>query len=106
RRRALVLADQRGSQELARIARGRISAAHQSPSRDGGRAVGQVHAVDGGRGVISGLEERAFDPAFVSSAGAARQGSRDGGVLGLRTLGHAQTYVETQAKLDPKALGE
>ena len=89
RRRALVLADERRSQELARIARGRLSAAHQSEGGDGRRAVVEVHAVDGGRGVVPGAEERAFDSAFVSSTGAARQGSRDGGVPGLRALGHA-----------------
>ncbi len=73
---------------------------------NGGRVVGEVHAVDGGRGIVPGIEERAFDSAFVSSAGAARQGSRDGGVSGLRALGHAQTSAEAPASDRPEAIGE
>ena len=46
RRRALVLADARGSQELARILRGRSPAAQQSQGGDGERALVKVHAVD------------------------------------------------------------
>ena len=35
---------------------------------------------------------------FVSPTGAARQGSRDGGVPGLRSVGHAQTSAEAPAQ--------
>ena len=75
--------------KLARVARRRLPAAHQSAGGHGRRAVVEVHAVDRGRGVVPGAEERAFDSAVVSSTGAARQGARDGGVSGLRALGHA-----------------
>ena len=34
---------------------------------DGGRVVVEVHAVDGGRGVVPGIEERAFDSALCST---------------------------------------
>jgi hypothetical protein len=61
------LADQRRPQELARVARGRLSAAHQSTGGHGRRDVGQVHAVDRGRGGLPRAEERAFDSAAVSS---------------------------------------
>jgi hypothetical protein len=72
-----------------RFPRGSLSAAHQSEGGNSRRAVVQVYAVDGGGSVVPGLEERAFDSALVSSVGAARQGSRDGGVFGLRAVGHA-----------------
>src|SRR5271156_3370111 len=50
----------RGPQELARIARGSLSAAHESASGDGGRVVVEVYAADGGGGVVPRVEERAF----------------------------------------------
>ena len=61
---------------------------------DGRRVVVEVHAVDRGRSVFPGAEERAFDSAFVSSVGAARQGPRDGGVPRLCAVGHAETSAE------------
>jgi hypothetical protein len=47
----------------------------------GGNARGvmvEIYAVDPGRSVISGIEERTFDSASLSSEGAARQSPRDG----------------------------
>ncbi len=90
----------------AKVPRGRVSAAHQSAGGDGGRVVVQVYATDRGGGIVPRIEERAFDSAAVSSVGVARQGSRDGGVSGLRAVGHAQTSAEAPARLGPEAIGE
>ena len=57
----------------------------------------QVHAVDRGRGVVPGTEERAFDSAVVSSTGVARQGARHGGVPGLRAMGHFEASAQAPA---------
>ena len=103
RRRPPVLADERRPQELARVARRRLSAAHQSPGGDGRRAVVEVYAVDRSRSILPGIEERAFHSAFVSSTGAAREGSCDGGVPRLRFVGHAETSAEApDRRLCPK----
>ena len=106
RRRPPVLGDQRRSQELARIARRRLSAAHQSAGGDGGRAVVEVYAVDRSRGIVPRAEERAFHSAFVSSTGAAREGSRDGGVPRLRAVGHAEASAEAPAGDRSAAVGQ
>src|SRR5260370_24112783 len=99
-----MLADQRGPQDLAGIARGRLSAAHQSEGRDGGRVVVQVYATDGGRGIVPGIEERAFDSTSVSPTGAARQGPRDGGLPGVCALGHFETSAEAPTNECPKVI--
>jgi hypothetical protein len=83
-----------------------LPAAHQSEDGDGGRVVVQVYATDRGRGIVPGIAERAFDPAFVSPTGAARQGSRDGGVSGLGAVGHLETSTEAQAHAGCQAIGE
>ena len=66
----------------------------------------QVHAVDRGRSILSGTEERAFDSAVVPSTGAARQGARDGGVPGLCPVGHPETSAEAPARDRAAAIGE
>src|ERR1035441_9786954 len=70
---SLVLADQARSQKLARSARGRLSAAHQSHRGFGRGVMVEVHAADRGRSLLSGAEERAFSQALVSPVGAARK---------------------------------
>ena len=84
----------------------RVSAAHEFASGNGGRVVGQVYAVDGGGGILSRIEERAFDSALVPPIGAARQGSRDGGVLGLCVMGNTQASAEAPADACSQAVGE
>ena len=54
---SLVLADEGGSQKLARSARGCLSVAHQSHCGDGRGVMVEVHAADRGRSLLSGLEE-------------------------------------------------
>ena len=63
-------------------------------------------AVNGSRGIVPGLEERAFDSTFVSPVGAARQGSRDGGVSGLRAVGDIETSTKAPARAGCQVLGE
>src|ERR1700758_2851584 len=66
----------------------------------------EVHAVDRGRGFLPRLEERAFDPTLVPSEGAARKGSRDGGVLGVRAVGHPETPASAASPHHPETDGE
>src|SRR6267143_4157709 len=60
----------------------------------------EVYAVDGGRSVVPGTEERTFHSASLSSKGAARQSPRDGGVSGVCALGHLKTSAAAPASLD------
>src|SRR6266516_2712355 len=66
----------------------------------------EAHAVDRGRSVLPGTEERAFDSTAVSSTGATRQGSRDGGVPGLRALGHIEASTQATSSDCAEAIGE
>jgi transposase len=43
-------------------------------------------------------KERVIGSAFVSPVGTARQGSRDGGIPGLRAVGHTQTPAQAPAR--------
>src|SRR5579872_5530219 len=82
---------------MARIARRRLSATHQSAGRHGRGTVVEVHAVDRGRSFLPGAQERTIDSTAVSSTGTARQSPRDGRVPGLCALG----YFETPAQAAP-----
>jgi hypothetical protein len=74
-----------------------ILAKHSLPAAQqpaGGNARGvmvEIYAVDRGRSIIPGTEERTFDLASLSSEGAARQSPRDGSVSGVSALGHLKT---------------
>src|SRR5207248_2407723 len=84
---------------VAGVPRGRISVADESDGDYSLRTVGQIHAVDRSGGCVSGVEDRAVDPAVVSSTGAARQGARDGGFLGYAlwvTLKHLLRRKEAE----------
>src|SRR2546421_10176745 len=65
----------------------------------------EVYAVDGGRSVVPGTEERTFHSASLSSKGAARQSPRAGSVSGVCALGHLKTSAAAPASLDSEASG-
>jgi hypothetical protein len=92
--RSLDLADEGRSQKVARIARGRLSAAHQSDRGNGRAVVVQVHAVDRGRSVLPGVEERTVHQTLVPPTGATRKSSRHGRVPRLCTMGHPETSAK------------
>ncbi|EQD66932.1 transposase IS4 family protein [mine drainage metagenome] len=93
-------------QTLARSARGRISAAHQSHRGDGRGAMVQVHAADRGRSVLPGAEERAVRQALVSPVGAARESAHSGRVPRLRLMGHPETFAQAPAAGCANAIGK
>jgi hypothetical protein len=66
----------------------------------------QVHAADGGRGVVPGAKKPAFHPAPVSPTGTTGKGPRNGGVSGLRAMGHAEASAEASASDCPEAISE
>src|SRR2546423_9812835 len=69
------------------------------------RSMVEVYAVDGGRSVVPGTEERTFHSASLSSKGAARQSPRDGSVSGASPWGHLKTSAAAPASLDSEASG-
>jgi len=98
--------DQRRSQALAWAAGRRLYAAHQSAGRLGRGTLVSIHAADRGRGLLSRAEKRAVHPPLVSSAGAARQGARDGCLPRLCSVGHAEASAQTPGCARPTAIGQ
>src|SRR3954453_19562434 len=97
RRRSPFVEHQRRSQDLARTAGGRLHAANQSASGYSRRALVTIHAADRGGSILPRTQKRTLHPSSVPSTGAARQGSCDGCLSWLRTVGHAQAFAEAAA---------
>jgi hypothetical protein len=90
------LGDERRSQSLARSARRCLRAAHQSSGGIGRGAMVEVHPTHRSRSGVSCAEKRTLHPSAVPSERASREGSRDGGVSGLRPLGDIETSAQTK----------
>ncbi len=69
-----------------------VFAADQFERSPPGSLVADVCATDGGRGRVSGTEERAGHSADLALGGAARRSARDGGISGLLPVGLLETW--------------
>jgi hypothetical protein len=70
------------------------------------RVVVEIHAVDRSRRFHPGTQKRAGDSTVVSSERAAGQGSRHGGLFGLRLVGHMETAAAAWGSDFSQAIAE
>jgi hypothetical protein len=91
---------------VAGLARRRLHAAYQSPRGFGRANVVHVYATHRSGGFVSRPQERAFDSAFVSSEGAAGEGSRPSGFSRVRLVGDAEASPAASRRDRPTTLGQ
>jgi len=106
RRRTSGMGNERRPKGLARLARRRVHAAHQSAGGFDRADVVHVHATDRSRGLVSRAQERAIDSAFVSSQGAAGQGPRPGGFSGVCLMGDTEASAAATVCDRPTIFGQ